>query len=185
MLLRLLDLSYLIFWELYSLQPRCSCLNLLTSPGQALNATSSMAQAASSSTNFANSCQVRDFTWGFSWIPSLAGKNIGVTRKWQHGCLQKKREIHRSARCQWQKYDLSSHLKKKLRVQVGEDIICSLIYMISHCFQLLFPAGVGSTWRCSNVSNYHDSAPLCIGQTWAASFARLVTLPYVPSWHIR
>ena len=25
----------------------------------------------------------------FSWIPSLAGKNIGVTMKWQQGCLQK------------------------------------------------------------------------------------------------
>ena len=70
--LHFLDVSYLIPREL--LQPRCSCFNLLTSPGQALNATSSMAQAASSSENFASSSK-SGFSWafhglfmGFSWV---------------------------------------------------------------------------------------------------------------------
>ena len=91
------------FWELY-LQPRCSCLNLLTSPGQALNATSSMAQAANSSTNFANSCQVRDSTWRVFMDTFLGRKNHWSDNEVTARESSKKEKIHGSARCQWCKY---------------------------------------------------------------------------------
>ena len=99
-------------------------------------------------------------------LPSLAEKNIGVT---DNKAVFKKRRSFTEVQ------DVITNFGFEFTIELvcknWESKLAKTSFdMISNCFQLFVPAGFGSTWRCSNVSNYHDSAPLWIGQTWAAKW---------------
>ena len=103
----------------------------------------------------------------------LGGKNIGVT---DNKAVFKKRR--RFTEVQDVITNFGFEFTIELVCKNWESKLAKTSFdMISNCFQLFVPAGFGSTWRCSNVSNYHDSAPLWIGQTWAAKWKSNVHIP--------
>ena len=86
-LYRFLDVSCLFFWELYSRDARVStCWHHRarhSTPHLPWHKRPTLPQISPTPAKSGIPLE------GFSWIPSLAGQNIGGTMKWQQGCLQK------------------------------------------------------------------------------------------------
>ena len=172
---RLLDVSYLIFFENSTAEMLVSQLADITGPG-----TQRHIFHGTSGQLFHKFCQLLP-SQGFhlkGFHGYLPWQEKPLEWEWSDskGVFKKGRDSPKCAMSMMQifRFDLSSHLNQYAKnIQKTESPSWrrhhfNCFYMISHCFQLLYPAGTGSTWRCSKVSNYHDSAPLWIGQTWAA-----------------